>query len=97
MINSHPLLQDAKSPRLLCNGGDDATPVMGDGFCPIYDAALVGDWIKLVQLCEDAVRRRNRDSYCSQGDGGGDNEQGGGDEVKLRNSRVKWIESLDVL
>ena len=33
---------------------DDNLPVMGDGYCPIYDAALIGDWERLVHLCEEA-------------------------------------------
>ena len=36
-------------------GIDDETPVMGNGFCPIYDAALVGDWTRLIKLCKTSV------------------------------------------
>ena len=37
------------------DGDDDATPVMGDGHCPLYDAALLGDWDRVVALCEAAA------------------------------------------
>ena len=30
-------------------------PVMGEGFDPIYDAALVGDWTKMIHLCKTSV------------------------------------------
>lgn len=31
---------------------NDPTPVMGDGYCPFYDASLVGDWKRLIALCD---------------------------------------------
>jgi len=31
---------------------NDLTPVMGDGYCPFYDASLVGDWKRLIALCD---------------------------------------------
>ena len=35
-------------------------PVMGEGYCPFYDAASVGDWEKLQQLCQGAKSQDKR-------------------------------------
>ena len=30
-------------------------PVMGEGYDPIYDSALIGDWTTMIQLCKTSV------------------------------------------
>lgn len=83
-------------------GIDDKTPVMGDGFCPIYDAALVGDWTRLIKLCKTSViiedrtvaaplQKRNKD----QNDGDAEDENDKLEISVLSSSRREWIAGLD--
>eukprot|EP00584_Thalassiosira_punctigera_P009446 CAMPEP_0172544794 /NCGR_PEP_ID=MMETSP1067-20121228/14864_1 /TAXON_ID=265564 ORGANISM="Thalassiosira punctigera, Strain Tpunct2005C2" /NCGR_SAMPLE_ID=MMETSP1067 /ASSEMBLY_ACC=CAM_ASM_000444 /LENGTH=485 /DNA_ID=CAMNT_0013331415 /DNA_START=1 /DNA_END=1459 /DNA_ORIENTATION=+ len=65
-INSHFLHKRLKDE------GNDATPVMGDGYCPLYDAALVGDWERLVALCEEGAKVADGGVKISE-----ENEDGG--------------------
>mmetsp|Transcript_37422 Transcript_37422/g.67320 ORF Transcript_37422/g.67320 Transcript_37422/m.67320 type:complete len:608 (-) Transcript_37422:526-2349(-) len=64
LINSH---FDFQKPNLEDN--DDTTPVMGDGYDPIYEAALVGDWTRLVKLCDGAmpVNHEDEDGAAEEG------------------------------
>ncbi|KAL3802650.1 hypothetical protein HJC23_011974 [Cyclotella cryptica] len=40
---------------------EDDTPVMGSGHCPIYDAACIGDWPKVIALCKPGAVDENLD------------------------------------
>ena len=47
-----------------CHHGDfseDDTPVMGSGHCPIYDAACIGDWSRVIALCKPCAVDENLD------------------------------------
>eukprot|EP00571_Detonula_confervacea_P002635 CAMPEP_0172322456 /NCGR_PEP_ID=MMETSP1058-20130122/45906_1 /TAXON_ID=83371 /ORGANISM="Detonula confervacea, Strain CCMP 353" /LENGTH=613 /DNA_ID=CAMNT_0013038197 /DNA_START=233 /DNA_END=2074 /DNA_ORIENTATION=+ len=90
LINSHLLLlhndHDKKRNKLAAaayNEDDDVdTPVMGDGYCPIYDAASVGDWKRLIMLCKEAIISSSEDDQ---------------DQQSMSTARrMDWIVSLDV-
>ena len=90
--------------RIQLEGGGDGdatttTTAVAVGYCPIYDAALVGDWAGLEALCEGAAMTVADDDDDEgeivdddgdgdvDGDGGGD-DGGGGEEQKRRDGCV---------
>lgn len=85
---------------------DVHTPVMGDGYCPIYDAALVGDWERLIGLCEGRIDFHEGDRNTT-----GESEEGGESDdtedtadttqsekmTEQPPTRAEWRASLDVV
>ncbi len=82
------------------------TPVMGDGYCPIYDAALVGDWDRLIGLCEGRIdfNEGDRNTTGEGGEGGeSDYTEDTADTTQSEKmteqppTRAEWRASLDVV
>jgi hypothetical protein len=84
----------------------DETPLTEEGHCNIYDAALIGDWDKLIQLCTTSVIVDDDKEEITTKDcnGNGDihiksSKKDEGDVLgisMLSSSRRQWIEGLDV-
>jgi hypothetical protein len=66
----------------------------GVGYCPIYDAALVGDWAGLAVLCEGTTMTVGGDGGVVDDDVDDDHDKDG--ENDDDNDRMRWIASLDV-
>ena len=76
-------------------GIDDKTLVMGDGFCPIYDTALVGDWTRLIKLCKTSVIIEDRTVAVNKDHNDGNAEDDKLEISVLSSSRREWIAGLD--
>ena len=86
----------------------DETPLTEEGHCNIYDAALIDDWDRLIQLCttsvildDDTEERPGRD-YNGNTDINKNQKSSKKDEddvleiSMLSSSRRQWIEGLDI-
>jgi hypothetical protein len=87
IINSRALLPEDRDG----DGATTTTTAVGGGYCPIYDAALVGDWAGLEALCE-------RVSMTVVGDvvdekegviGDDDDDDGGGDDGEKKEEKKR--------
>jgi hypothetical protein len=74
-----------RTSRLLSDEENNAT---NSDTCPIYEAALVGDWSSLSSLCENSIMTTDKDEERRRIDKEID---------KTRRGRMEWIASLDVL
>jgi ankyrin repeat protein len=77
-----------RTSRLLSEGDEENNATNSNTRCPIYEAALVGDWSTLSSLCENSIMTTEEDEERLR-------------QYKLieesRRGRMEWIASLDVL
>lgn len=77
-----------RTSRLLSEGNEENKATNSNTRCPIYEAALMGDWSTLSSLCENSIMTTDEDEERRRIDKEID---------ETRRGRMEWIASLDVL